>query len=295
MKHILFSILVVAVAFYFFTTNSQSIESAIANKTVADSTATSVNLPQSDDGKADNKPVTTTTESKDYHLPSILNDRPEQIINHSALTISWNEKLCLPNYVAWILTEERVSGDVERLDDFQPDPLIDNSPTWADYRGSGYDRGHMCPSADNKHSMRAQKECFYMTNMCPQTHSLNAGDWNELEGRCRKWTKKYGNLYIVSGPVINGYPTSGKLNNEYIANGKIIVPDAFFKVIMRCGQYGAKAIGFICPNGTQNNDIKEYAVTVDHVEAITGIDFFCNLPDAEENKAEERFDLNDWK
>ena len=223
-----------------------------------------------------------------------LTDRPEQLVRHSAMLISWNSALRLPNYVAWELNEARVNGDSKRADDFQPDPTVKDSPTWADYRSSGFDRGHMCPAADNKHSMQAQKECFYMTNMCPQTHKLNAGDWSELEQLCRRWAKKYGTIYIASGPIVKGYPKNKQPKNQRIGDAQVLVPDAFFKVVMRRGEYGAKAIGFICPNADQNRRPTDYAVSVDSVESLTGINFFNKLPKAEERKAESSFNFNEW-
>ena len=94
-----------------------------------------------------------------------------------------------------------------------------------DYINSGYDRGHICPSGDNKWSEEAQLQSFLYTNCCPQLHNLNAGDWNELEGKCRKWAQQYGGVYIVSGPLL--------LNKKHktIGKNKVVVPEAFFKVV----------------------------------------------------------------
>ena len=69
--------------------------------------------------------------------------------------------------------------------------------TTYDYKGSGYDRGHMCPSADMKWSPAAQRDCFYMSNICPQDRSLNSGAWSKLENACRRWAKAKANLHRV--------------------------------------------------------------------------------------------------
>ena len=100
----------------------------------------------------------------------------------------------------------------------------------ADYYNSGYDRGHLCPAGDNKWNQKAMDECFLMTNMCPQTHALNAGIWNSIEQQCRTWAKKYGKVYIVCGPIF--------LNKQHrkLGKNKVVVPDAFFKVILRTGK-----------------------------------------------------------
>lgn len=91
-----------------------------------------------------------------------------------------------------------------RTDKFLPDPDLPESQavTTDDYKRSGMDRGHMCPAGDNRWHWKAMQESFYMTNICPQNHNLNRGDWKELEDACRLWTKKEGKLYIVCGPVL---------------------------------------------------------------------------------------------
>ena len=130
-------------------------------------------------------------------IPAFLTDRPEEVIWHDGYTVSFNRRTKIPNWVAWELTKARTEGTVSRSDDFQPDPDVKKGSTAedSDYRGSGYDRGHMCPAADNKYSEQAMTECFYFSNMCPQLHSLNGGDWKELEEKCRKWARKYENIY----------------------------------------------------------------------------------------------------
>lgn len=229
-------------------------------------------------------------DNKNLEIPAYLTDRPEEIVRHMAYTVSFNRKHKLPNWVAWVLTPERINGSISRSDNFQPDPDIRKGQTAedSDYRRSGYSRGHMCPAADNKHSKQAMEESFYFSNICPQLQSLNGGDWNELEEKCRKWAKRYQCIYIVCGPIIcNNSPKT-------IGTNKITVPDAFFKVIMRHTDKETKAIGFIYPHKKQNFDIWHYAVSVDEVEKQTGINFFSKLPKNEERKAEAAFNPKDW-
>lgn len=195
----------------------------------------------------------------------------------------------IPLWVAWRLTAEHTNGKFQRAgikfaeDEDVPMPRATNM----DYVNSGYDRGHMCPAGDNKWNQTALLESFLYTNCCPQLHSLNAGDWNELEGRCRSWAKKHGEIYIVCGPVL--------LNKKHktIGKNKVVVPEAFFKVIL-CMKDKPKAIGFIMRNETRNTPLSSYVNTVDDIERITGLDFFASLPDDIEKEVEATADINVW-
>ena len=214
---------------------------------------------------------------------------PEQILKRTGYVASYNKTTLLPNWVAWHLTAERTEGSAKRSGvDFAEDTEVPEprATDW-DYYNSGYDRGHMCPAADNKWSKKAMEESFLFTNMCPQNGNLNRGDWNEMEMACRKWAKKYGDLYIVCGPILY------KGKHKTIGNNKVVVPEAFFKVVLRTGD-DPQAIGFIYKNTSGNRPKDSYVNTVDEVERITGIDFFPSLPDDVEKKVEAECDLGLW-
>lgn len=214
---------------------------------------------------------------------------PEQILKRTGYVTSYNKTTLLPNWVAWHLTAERTEGSAKRSDvDFAEDNEVPEprATDW-DYYNSGYDRGHMCPAADNKWSKKAMEESFFFTNMCPQNSNLNRGDWNEMEMACRKWAKKYGGIYIVCGPILY------KGKHKTIGKNKVVVPEAFFKVVLRTGDE-PQAIGFIYKNTSGNRPKDSYVNTVDEVERITGIDFFPSLPDDVENKVEATADIANW-
>ena len=223
-------------------------------------------------------------------IPAPLGDRPEQLLGRAGYTVSYNSGLKLPNWVAWTLTEERTKGrnkrDGEQFaeDTEVPAPRAD---TW-DYYSSGYDRGHMCPAADNKWDAEAMRQSFLLTNVCPQNPNLNRGDWNELEIACRRWAAKYGEVHVVAGPVMlrSGRKTIGK--------HRVAVPDAFFKVVLRLSPEPA-AIGFIYRNTDGNRPKDSYVNSVDDVERITGMDFFPSLPDGLEERVEARADYGEWE
>lgn len=237
--------------------------------------------------KADEQCVPTdsmpTVDSLMYPAP--LTGTPEQILKRTAYIVSYNKDTRLPNWVAWHLTASHTEGTHKRPrkafreDEEVPEP---RATDW-DYYNSGYDRGHICPAGDNKWSEQAMLESFLFTNICPQNHSLNAGDWSEMENQCRRWAKEYGDIYIVSGPILY------KGRHKTIGKNKVVVPEAFFKVVL-CMNPKPKAIGFIYKNTAGNRHKGDYVNTVDDVERITGFDFFPALPDEIENSVEATCD-----
>ena len=227
-------------------------------------------------------------------IPLAENNSKEIILKRNAYTLSFNTKTNLPNWVAWKLDKKRLVERVNRKRyKFSPDPDLNvkHAVVTQDYANSGYDRGHMCPAADNTWSGQAMKESFYMTNICPQHPNLNGGDWQELEQACRRWAKK-GTIYIVCGPILYKNTSSQMIGKKH----KIRVPEAFFKVILAGVEKGKpRAVGFIYKNTAGNRPLDAYVNSIDQVERITGLDFFSALPDDIENKIEKEFDMNDWK
>ena len=246
------------------------------------------------------KPISNALKSEDIHLslpatkkaqapaaeatgalelPAPLKDRPEKILKRRTYTVSYNRELKVPNWVAWELNRERLVERESRTDKFLPDQDLPESEavTTDDYKRSGWDRGHMCPAADNRWHWKAMQESFYMTNICPQHHNLNRGDWKELEDDCREWI------------FYKGKPRT--IGREH----KVAVPDAFFKVILCADSRPPRAIGFIYKNTSGNHPLDHYVNSVDQVERITGIDFFPALPDEIERKVESGYNLKLWK
>ena len=212
----------------------------------------------------------------------------ETVKKRYSYTLSYNHDTKNPNWVAWTITSNHASGSVQRMDFMDDEDMPAPKGYLSDYYNSGYDRGHMCPAGDNKWSEKAMADCFLITNMCPQNNNLNRGVWNSIEQQCRSWAKKYGKVYVVCGPVY--------LNQQHrkIGKNKVVVPEAFFKVVLRMGK-NPQAIGFICRNVSQKGKKKtDFINSVDEVERITGYDFFSKLPDDIENKVEARADINEW-
>jgi len=233
--------------------------------------------------------IVRAAESVAYELAQVAAERPEQVIEHVGYTVSYNPEWRVPNWVAYELTDFESGGDEKRSNHFLPDPLVEGDPVvTADYKNSGYDRGHMAPAADMKWSEQAMRESFYMTNMCPQLHNLNAGDWKSLEDLGREWARKYGNVYIACGPIVEeGFSTIGTMR-------KIAIPSAFYKVFLRQQGDGWTSIGFVMPNEAGTKPLMTYMMPVNEIEARTNIDFFYLLPDEVEEEVEARCEPSEW-
>lgn len=212
----------------------------------------------------------------------------EEVVEYDGMTVSFNAERHIPNWVSWELTRDEAYGTEPRNNRFQSDPYVKGCATPADYRNSGYDRGHMAPAADMKWSKRAMEQSFYLTNICPQVTSLNTGAWRRLEEKCREWARIDSAIIIITGPVMTD-PVK-----ETIGDTKVAVPDRFFKVILSPYANPPRAIGFIMNNGTVEGGLQKAAVSVDEVEAITGHDFFAILPDDEEARVESQCNFPLW-
>lgn len=212
----------------------------------------------------------------------------DQILLRSSYAVCYDAANKIPRWVEWILTAEHTTGNQPRLNNFLPDEdVAEPRAELADYKGSGFDRGHMCPAGDNKWGYEPMRESFLLTNVCPQDQNLNSGDWNELESQCREWAKQYGELYIACGPILR------KAKGRTIGKNRVRVPEAFFKVVL-CPSGTPKALGFIYENKPCNRPLSAYVVTVDEVERQTGLDFFPFLDKAVEAQVEASARLEDW-
>ncbi|MDE6857296.1 MAG: DNA/RNA non-specific endonuclease [Alistipes sp.] len=220
-------------------------------------------------------------------LPAAASGNP--VIEHMGYTVSYDCEALNPEWVAYELTAYETEGDLGRASRFTRDPdLMGAQAEDSDFRHSGWDRGHMAPAADMKWSSQAMKESFYLTNICPQNHNLNAGDWKSLEESCRSWARRFGRVWIACGPIFDC--------GEYgtIGDNGVVVPDGFYKVVLARVGDRCEAAGFLFRNRAGHKSLRSCVVTVDSVETVTGQDFFCNLPDTVQCTAESRVDTVFW-
>lgn len=208
-----------------------------------------------------------------------------QIIKHSAYWLSYSEHHEQAEWVFYKLSHARKTGSVDRKDNFREDPKVSTrSATLADYKGSGYDRGHLCPAGDNKNSSTAMSESFYMSNMSPQEPGFNRGIWKRLESQFRDWSTKNSYIYVVTAGVL----TSSK---GTIGPNNVAIPRYYYKIALNLNPE-TKAIGFLMPNVSSKKALSDYVVTVDSIETLTGIDFFYQINN--QDTFEGLVDLDYW-
>ena len=226
------------------------------------------------------------SQSTGLEIPAI--HKQDVIIKHLGYTLSYNEKHEQANWVAYQLTADETKKKVSRSNDFEPDESVaTGSANGDDYKGSGFDRGHLAPAADMGWSEQSMHESFYYSNMSPQVPGFNRGIWKHLEEQVRQWAIDNQSIYVVTGPLFSE-------NLPTIGTNKVSVPRYYFKVLLDYSEPSLKAIGFIIPNASSELSLRVYAVSIDSVEKVTGLDFFPVLPDVEENRIEKTLCVDCW-
>ena len=284
------TVLLLLAVIFFFSTKGSSSENA-GNDQPSMSSFLNSSLP--DTSQPDNEEVAAPDRNPKivFDIPSPLKNEPEQILVRKGYIVSYNYKNKLPNWVAWHLTADHLDGGAKRPgngwhEDYDvPEPRAVSS----DYKKCGWTRGHMCPAGDNKWDSEAMYESFLYTNCCPQHNDLNTGPWNQIEIACRKWAKQYGDIYIVCGPVLF------RQRHQLIGMNEVVVPEAFFKVVLCLHDSQPKGIGFICRNnaGKQKKDL--FVNSISQVERVTGMTFFPHLSEKTAAIVKNQANLKDWE
>jgi len=212
------------------------------------------------------------------------------IIDREGYALGYVEYHEQPSWVIYHMTkEEATTKAASREDNFREDPQIPTgSATLADYRRSGYDRGHLAPAADMSFSVKTMDESFYLSNMSPQLGEFNRGIWKDLEAQVRSFAISEGDIYVVTGPILP------RIKKKTIGPSEVTVPDSYYKVVWDRTP-PEKMIGFILPNEGSTKSLQSFAVTVDEVEQKTGLDFFSVLPEEQQAALESTITINAWK
>lgn len=188
-------------------------------------------------------------------------------------TLSYVEEYELPEWVSYELSVDMMNAPKAKRDqDFNPDPAIrSGSGHYRDYKGSGYRRGHLVPSADMAWHKESMDATFLLSNVAPMREEFNDGIWLELEHNVRDWSRKYKSVSVVTGPLFLDAATT-------IGDNEILVPKYFYKAIFTTQDSTPMAIAFLFDQ--QQNGygrLEEYMISVDSLEKISGIELFEGL------------------
>ncbi|AFK04828.1 DNA/RNA non-specific endonuclease [Emticicia oligotrophica DSM 17448] len=256
------------------------------------------------------KQTNSTTPTRDDNLamgnPSNADSKDDNnyLMIKKGYTLSYNRSKGTANWVSWHLSTAW-KGNTERTNNFRADNELPSS--WyrvqtGDYTNSGFDRGHLCPSDDRDGSYEDNDETFLMTNIAPQAPSSNRGLWADLEDYCRKIASAGNELYIVAGVYGKGGTGSNGGKTSTLENGKVVVPESFWKVILILPvgsndltrvDTQTRVIAVNIPNKESVGGTKwgEYRLSIDDLESITGFDFLSNVPSAIQKSLESRKDI----
>ena len=255
----------------------------------------------------DNQNPTTRAEYSRLEFPRIKGGDNNLVIIHSTkeygvnYAVEWDVAKKSQRWSCYEMYEGNSVGNTSRYygnPQYPADPDLPSYAGWTPdndpYYSTGYDHGHIVPSADRLCSSEANKQTFYLTNMQPQKNKFNAGIWEKMESQVRTWNKKSfrDTLYVCKGGTIDhsdqilGTTSKGAL-----------VPKYFFMAVLCKNSQGYKAMAFWVEHidaDYSSDNLKNYMISIDELEELTGIDFFCNLPDDVEKKVEDNMSPAVW-
>lgn len=269
-----------------------------------------LNACQTDDGVELNNDQRVVVTASNIELPAemehcvkITHTFPlngKEVVNY---TTDYDTINYIPRWVAFKFYLDVNQSNVKRIDNFRDDPQLPSKFYFGkNTHFPGYDRGHLCASADRLVTQKANDETFYFTNMCPQLGDFNQKIWAALEAQVREWRSKFDTLYVVRGGILqNGGPTIN------VSGKKMAVPYKYWMALL--GRNVSKkgdtftAIGFCLEHKTYGgtNKFQEQAATIsnnvvsiDELERQTGIDFFHSLPEAVQTAVEQTVLKSKW-
>ncbi len=196
-------------------------------------------------------------------------------------SFGWSQKDRVALWVAYPLCKLYTNGSAGRTNEWALDPLLgdDSAAPFGGYAGD-YARGHQLPSADRQCCYEANAQTFYGTNMTPQLNAHNEGIWADLEGKVRGYANTSDTTYVVTGVMVS---SSSEIQKDSYGN-KVTVPDSYFKAVLKYSKSSTlgtwNAAAFYLEHRAYSGSVgKEYSMSIDELEEMTGIDFFVNLPD----------------
>jgi endonuclease G len=228
--------------------------------------------------------ISLATFAQKYELPAQASR--EQQVQHTLFTLSYNEGYELASWAAYQLTPEQARATVTFKEKYSDDPKVTTgTASTKDYKDAGFIIGQLVPPED-MFSKQAMEETFLMSNTVPLRPAFNKYIWKVIEKLIREWAKEGNTLYIVTGPVLADAPFGT------FGPNKVSIPNRYYKAVLDVN--GERAVGFVFRGNVASGTPKSFAVSVDELEKITGIDFFPELPDDLEQKVESSTDFTKW-
>jgi endonuclease G len=211
-----------------------------------------------------------------------------QLIAHTYYNLQYAEQHEQAYWVSYVLYPDFLVRNATRKNRFKRDlKVTTGSASLQDYKGSGFDRGHIAPAGSMVFNQKAMDESFYMSNMSPQYPSFNRGVWKRLESQVRKWAQASDSLFVVTGPVLNAIDTT-------IGENKVSVPKQYYKVLVRFKDNDIHGIAFLLENTASKETLDTFTVSIDSIEILTEINFNPNWNIKTEAKIEAGFELIAW-
>jgi endonuclease G len=196
--------------------------------------------------------------------------RPTQPICREAYLVAYDAPVRIPAYVAYTLQPQNALGCFPRTNAFVADQSLNGTgATPADYAGTGYDKGHAAPDGDLSWTQQVEYESFLMTNMYPQHGSLNRGIWKLLETSVRGWAVQLNQPFTI---YVGAFYGTG---NEYIASGRVIVPNGYYKIVINnaTGQFAGWAFPHTKPYVNLGNDLTRFRLPVSQIQTQAGVQY----------------------
>ncbi|NHF61511.1 DNA/RNA non-specific endonuclease [Flavobacteriaceae bacterium TP-CH-4] len=230
--------------------------------------------------------ATSATRLPDDLVPSSTTG---MVVSHNHFTLSYSEPHEQAEWVAYLLKKEHLTYEDRKRPYYIEDPKVrTKSADWRNYKGSGYDRGHLCPAGDRRFSEQAYNETFYTSNISPQDRDFNAGVWNRLEMQVRRWAKKEGLLFVVTGGILED-------GLEEIGEEDVDVPRFYYKIVAKGKRESIKTLAFLIEGKESSLPLQRFLVPIDEIEERTGIDFFQAFPDTMEADFESGVSTSGWE
>jgi len=215
---------------------------------------------------------------------------PVTVLVNEAFTVGYSDSWMNPFWVSYKVIPASNTVSHERPSRFTTDTRTEAQVSHDDYTGSGYDRGHLAPNAtiDYCYGRDAQLETFLMTNVCPQDPSLNRGAWATLEATVRNLANERGELWVITGPIF------WSLDSPRLASG-VPIPDFLYKIVIEQTSEGPKPYIDVFSNVAAPGEPVTQPRTIDHIEALTMLDFMWDLPDDVEEALESQEAEHLWR